>query len=266
MVYIAARADAGQFMFSSFTTMLMVAVVGFFLYRIASFVTVLRIGGPDNRFDQVPQRVMEVVKGVGGHDRMVRRKYSGVLHLAIFYGFVLLGTSIIQVFAEAAYPAFKPDPPLVNTLIALVQDVFAVLVLGGVVMALYNRFFIHPLRYAGSHEDDGVRILIGIALVMLTQLGVTASRIALNGNATYGHDPSTSWRPVSAALASILTAVGVGAGNADLVHHLFLFSNILVVLAFLAYLPVSKHQHIYLATENIFFRNLQPIGALPMLD
>jgi Fe-S oxidoreductase len=260
------RPETGQFLFSSTATILVVAVIGFFLYRIARFVTVLRIGGPDNRFDQLPARVMAVVQGVVGHDRMVRRKYSGILHLAIFYGFVLLGTSIIQVFAEALLPTFKPDPPLVNTLIALVQDVFAVLVLVGVAMALYNRFFIHPLRYVGSHEDDGIRILFGIALVMVTQLLSTGSRLNLNDNPAYGRDPSTSWRPVSQAVSGLLATLGVNAANADLWHHVFLLGNIVVVLAFLAYLPISKHQHIYLSIENIFFRNLKPIGALPLLD
>ncbi|MEA2683832.1 MAG: hypothetical protein QOK05_2160 [Chloroflexota bacterium] len=261
-----ARAEPLQFLFSSVSAMLMLAVIGFFVFRILRFVTVLQIGGPDNRFDNIPERVMAVVRGVMGHDRMVRRKYSGVLHLMIFYGFVLLGTSIIQVFGEAALPGFKPNPPLVNSLIAIVQEIFAVLVLLGVAMALYNRFFIHPLRYKGSHEDDGIRILVGIALVMLTQLGATGSRLNLNDNRAYGFDPSTSWRPVSQFVSSLLAGVGVNAGNADLVHHLFVFSNVVVVLAFLAYLPISKHQHIYLSIENIFFRNLKPIGALPMLD
>ncbi|HEY8739904.1 MAG TPA: (Fe-S)-binding protein [Candidatus Dormibacteraeota bacterium] len=261
-----ARVDAAQFLFSSVATLLILGVIAFFLFRILLFVTVLRIGGPDDRFKQVPARIMAVVRGVAGHDRMVRRKYSGVLHLAIFYGFVLLGTSIVQVFSEAALPGFKPNPPLVNTLVALVQDIFAVLVLVGVAMALYNRFFIHPLRYVGSHEDDGIRILLGIALVILTQLGVTASRLNLNDNPAYGHDPSTNWRPVSQALSGLLGTVGVNAANADFLHHGFVLANVVVVLAFLAYLPISKHQHIYLAIENIFFRNLEPIGALPMLD
>jgi Fe-S oxidoreductase len=262
----AAASNVGQFLFGSAVATLIVVAMAFFLLKITQFVTVLRIGVADNRFDNIPARVMAVVTGVGAHDRMVRRKYSGVLHLAVFYGFVLLGSSITQVFAEAVLPSFKPDPPLINSLVALVQDIFAVLVLVGVGMALYNRLFIHPLRYKGSHEDDGIRILAGISLVILTQLGVTGSRLNLNADPAYGLDPSTNWRPVSQAVSAILSAVGVNAGNADFVHHLFLLANIAVVLAFLAYLPTSKHQHIYLAIENIFFRNLKPIGALSKLD
>jgi Fe-S oxidoreductase len=265
VVLAAVSPDVNQFLFSSICAVLIVGALAFFLLKISQFVTVLRIGGPDNRFDNIPARVMAVVTGVGAHDRMVRRKYSGILHLAVFYGFVLLGSSITQVFAEALFPGFKPNPPLINTLLALIQDVFAVLVLIGVAMALYNRLFIHPLRYKGSHEDDGIRILIGISLVILTQLGVTGSRLNLNAS-PYGFDPSTNWRPVSQVVSAIFSAVGVNTGNADFVHHLFLFANVAVVLAFLSYLPTSKHQHIYLAIENIFFRNLKPIGALSKLD
>ena len=266
MIAVAAASDVSQFFFTSVAGSVMVLAIGFFLFKILQFVTVLRIGGPDNRFDHLVDRVIAVVVGVGGHDRMVRRRYSGVLHLAIFYGFVLLGTSIVQVFSEAVLPNFKPDPPLVNTAIAAIQDLFAVLVLLGVAMALYNRFFIHPLRYKGSHEDDGIRILIGISLVILTQLGVTGSRLTLNSNPVYGQDPSTTFRPISRAVAAVFTAIGLGGGNADFIHHAFILANVVVVLGFLAYLPTSKHQHIYLAIENIFFKNLQPIGALPKLD
>jgi Fe-S oxidoreductase len=266
VIAAATNPDVGQFFLTSFAGALMVLALGFFMFKILQFVTLLRIGGSDNRFDRLIDRVIAVAVGVGGHDRMVRRKYSGVLHLAIFYGFVLLGTSIVQVFWEAVLPNFKPDPPLVNTVIALIQDIFAVLVLVGVLMALYNRLFIHPLRFAGSHEDDGIRILIGISLVILTQLGVTASRIALNSDPVYGHDPSSSWRPVSQAISAVFLAVGLGGGNAELLHHAFILANVIVVLGFLAYLPTSKHQHIYLAVENIFFKNLDPIGALPKLD
>ena len=95
---------------------------------------------------------------------------------------------------------------------------------------------------------------------------MTSSRINLNNNSAYGVDPSTSWRPVSQVVSAILAGVGVNAGNADLVHHVFILANVVVVLGFLAYLPTSKHQHIYLAVENIFFKNLKPIGALPKLD
>ena len=57
-------------------------------------------------------------------------------------------------------------------------------------------------------------ILIGISLVMLTQLGVTASRIALNSDPVYGRDPSTSWRPVSQAISALFAALGLVARQA----------------------------------------------------
>jgi Fe-S oxidoreductase len=264
IILAVARRDVPQFFFSSAAAILLAVTVAYFLFRLGEFVTVLRIGGADNRFDRLPARVWAVVTGVGAHDRMVRRRWSGALHLMIFYGFVLLGTSIVQVFAEAVLPGFKPNPPLVNTLVAFIQDLFAVLVVVGVVMAVYSRLFIHPLRYKGSNETDGLFILSMITLVMVTQVGVTASRLLLDSS--YGPDPSRAWRPVSEAVAALLGAVGVGGAGADVLHHGFILANMLVVLAFLSYLPSSKHQHIYLAIENIFFRNLDPIGALPKLD
>ncbi|MHB8507449.1 MAG: (Fe-S)-binding protein [Candidatus Dormibacteria bacterium] len=263
---VATSPNTAQFLFTSFASTLFVLAAVYYMYRIGDFITVLRIGGPDDRFNRLPARFAAVMRGVAGHDRMVRRKWSGVLHLAIFYGFVLLGTSVLQVLAESVLPTFKPNPPLVNTVVALVQDLFAVAVLVGVVMALYSRLALHPLRYKGSNETDGLFILSMITIVIVTQLGVTGSRLLLDQNPAYGIDPSRAWRPVSQLAAGMLGALGVHAGNADFVHHFFLLANLAVILAFLCYLPSSKHQHIYLAVENIFFRNLAPIGALPFVD
>ena len=257
----------GDFFVASFVSALLVVAIFYFLFRIWQFITMLRIGGPDNRFDRIPERILAVFQHVVAHDRMVRRKYSGILHLLIFYGFVVLATSVIQVFAEALLPAFKPNPPVVNSIIPLMQDLFAILVLLGVVMAFYNRLFIHPLRFKGSNEDDALIILSGISLVMLTQLGVTSSRLLLSSDLHYGVDPSTSWRPVSQGVATALQTLGVTSGSsAEPLHYFFLIANAAVILTFLCYLPTSKHQHIYLAIENIFFKNLEPIGALPYLD
>ena len=96
--------DGGQFVFSSLAGALTIMTIALFMFRVLQFATVLRLGARENRFDNLPARVGAVISDVGAHARMVRRKYSGVLHLAIFYGFVLLFTSIVQVFGEAIVP------------------------------------------------------------------------------------------------------------------------------------------------------------------
>ncbi|HSM39067.1 MAG TPA: (Fe-S)-binding protein, partial [Candidatus Limnocylindrales bacterium] len=46
----------------------------------------------------------------------------------------------------------------------------------------------------------------------------------------------------------------------------FAWAHILVVLAFGTYLPYSKHLHILTSEPNVYFRNLEPRGALRKMD
>ncbi len=44
------------------------------------------------------------------------------------------------------------------------------------------------------------------------------------------------------------------------------WAHILLVLGFGAYLPYSKHLHIISSEPNVYFRNLEPRGALRKMD
>src|SRR5205807_4216435 len=75
-----------------------------------------------------------------------------------------------------------------------------------------------------------------------------------------------------ATVASLLARAFEGFGwqgtAAIPAHEVFYWMHILAVLAFLVYIPSSKHMHIIVAIPNVFFRKLPPkIGAqLPAID
>src|SRR5438445_9349762 len=87
---------------------------------------------------------------------------------------------------------------------------------------------------------------------MVGMLGQNAARIVQGG------DPSASWRPASSAIARLFEGVGWRGTAAVPAHEAFYWVHILAVLAFLVYIPSSKHLHIIVAIPNIFFRKLGP--------
>src|SRR2546425_847059 len=147
------------------------------------------LGPNENRFDDIPERIRGVLSYVGLHTRMFRNLYSGILHFFIFWGFVILLTAILQAFGEGIIPGFSLAPVGGNTWIAFLQDLFGVLVLVGVVMALANRLIIRPRQFHESNEADALIILVLLATIMVGRLGQNAARIAQGG------DPSVAWRP-----------------------------------------------------------------------
>src|SRR5437763_9935886 len=137
----------------------LLAAVAYFALRARRLYRMLRLGPNENRFDHIPERIRGVLSYVGLHTRMFRNLYSGILHFFIFWGFVVLLTAIIQAFGEGIIPGFSLAPIGGNTWIASLQDLFGVLVLAGVLMALINRLFHLPCPLTDIH-DFYVHILI----------------------------------------------------------------------------------------------------------
>jgi Fe-S oxidoreductase/nitrate reductase gamma subunit len=207
-----------------------------------------------NRLDHVGERLWGLVPNVLLHRRLLMIRYSGILHAMIFGSFIVLFTAIIQAFGSGLFPGFSLAPVGGNSVIALLQDVFAVVILIGVGMAFYNRFVIKPARFKGSNNKDATIILLLIISVVVSMLLEFAFHIAA------GNEPSAAWRPLSSAIARLLTAVGFEGERANETAHVLYWVHVSVILGFLAYIPGSKHLHMFAAIPNIFLRNIGPKG------
>ena len=230
----------------------LLAAIAYFTIRARQLYRILRLGPAENRLDDIPERVRGVLSYVGLHTRMFRNLYSGILHFFIFYGFVVLLTAIIQAFGEGIVPGFSLAVIGGTTWTAFLQDVFGMLVLVGVLMALVNRLIIRPRQFHDSNELDALIILALIATIMIGMLGQNGARVAEGG------DPSAWWRPVSSLIARAFEAFGWQGTAAIPAHEGFYWTHILAVLAFLVYIPSSKHLHIIVAIPNVFLRKLPP--------
>lgn len=208
------------------------------------------------RFDDPVTRAAFVAAEVGLHRRLLHKWWSGVLHLFVFTGFIVLFSAIVQSFGAGLIPGFSLAPIGGTTWIALLQDIFVVLILTGVVMAAWQRAVMKPKRFEGSNTSDAWIIYALVLAVAGTMLMEFASHIVTAG-------VWSGWRPVSGAIAQAMTAAGVTAAQAETAEHVFYWLHIAAVLTFLMYIPGSKHRHIFTAIANIYLRNHGPKGQLP---
>jgi Fe-S oxidoreductase len=236
---------------------LAVAVTGARFYRLLS--PLLRARS-DPRFDQPGARLLGVLRAVGLHERLLKIRYSGILHAMIFSSFIVLFTAIVEAFGSGLFPGFSLAPIGGDTWIALLQDVFAVVILAGLGLAAWQRYIIRPPRFRGSNTFDATVIYLLIAAVVLTML--LQASLAIAG----GHDAAALWRPVSGQIAALLTAFGIGHESAARGEQFSYWAHICAILGFLVYIPGSKHRHMFLAAINVYFRSLQLKGALPPAD
>jgi len=139
---------------------------------------------------------------------------------------------------------------------AFLVDLFAVLVLVGVVSALWIRKVQRPQRFQGSHLGEADLILAMIATIALTLLLWHASRIALGLN---------EWPRGDAPVSNLLSHLFARDGATRVLERVFVWAHVLTILSFLAYLPRSKHLHIATAAINVWFGRTGPGGRLEPL-
>ena len=228
-----------------------------FLWRGARLLKPLRAALPASRFDQPGLRLKGVLRAIGLHERLLKVRYSGILHAMMLAGFVVLSTAILQAFGAALFPGFTLAPIGGDSWIALLQDIFALVVSAAVAMAIWQRFVVRPARFAGSSATDATVIYGFIAAIVVSMLLQAAFEIDAGSSA------SASWRPVSRLIAAALTGLGVSVVAAAASAHVTFWAHICAILGFLVYIPGSKHRHMFLAAPNIYFRSLKPKGQLP---
>jgi Fe-S oxidoreductase len=224
--------------------------------RALLLVRLIRSGKPAPRFSDVPQRAKQEAVVVVGQSKLLYRLVPGLMHAAIFWGFLVLFPTIVIAMIGAVDPHATLPWLDAQGWYALLVDVFAMLVLVGVVAAFVIRKVQRPKRFVGSHLGEADLILALIAGIIVTLFLWHASRIALGLN-----EYPSRWAPISSAIA--------GALNGPLVPYLeraAVWAHVLIILSFLVYLPYSKHLHIMSAAFNVYFGRTRSRGRIEPVD
>jgi Fe-S oxidoreductase/nitrate reductase gamma subunit len=236
------------------------AVAGFLFWRRARYhLAVLRAGRPIDRLDQPLRRVWGFVVYVIGQKRLLEDPVPGLMHAFIFWGFVALlvttGSYLTNGLVETVLA--WPLGGVLWTLAVGLANLFIGLVLVGLAIAVWRRVIVRPARLALSRDAF---VILGMIL------GVVATELAGDGMRFVAHPdgPGRTLALLAGPLSGLLAAIGPTAAEAA--FGVFAWLHIGFVLAFGAYLPFSKHLHILTSEPNVYFRNLEPRGALRKMD
>ncbi len=225
-------------------------------WRARAWLRPLLLARPAGRRERPWRRLAGVLADIGLHRRLLRMRLAGIVHLAIFTSFLVLLTAIAQSFGAGLFPGFSLAAVGGETWIAALQEAFTAIVAVALIAAAWRRFVLRPARFAGSNSRDAALVYVLIAGVVVTMVLEWAARIAVGG------DASAPYRPLSGALAAGLAGLGVAGEGAKAALAVFYWGHIAAILAFLIYIPGSKHRHMFTAGPNIFFRSLAPKGQL----
>jgi Fe-S oxidoreductase len=188
--------------------------------------------------------------------RQPRYLGAGILHILIFWGFVVLGIRSLDLLTQGlnipVLRGFMGSP--IGVVYGSLKDVFELIVLGACVLAILRRAIVRPARYEGGHTGEAYLVLFLIAFLMVTDM-------CFEGTGKLLGEPVQGWLPA----AQLAAAAFYGSGPPLLrsAHELSYWLHLLAFFFFLNLLPISKHFHIITALPNVFLRKLRKGSIKP---
>lgn len=242
---------------------LMVVPFVFLAYGLAKRVRKWRQGQPEDRFGRMGARLWNAFLMSIMHGRIVRRRnrFGGLMHLFIFWGFVILfiGTIIVMFQSDITVPLlgfsfYRGDFYLGYK---LVMNLAGLLLIIGVLLAIERRAVRRPATIETTADD--LVILVFLLVLAVQGFMLQALRMAVTD------DPWGPWSFVSYPLALALR--GLDPGTLRDLHLANWYAHFLTNFVFLSYFAYSKMIHPFTSLANVVFRRLKPRGELePIAD
>jgi Fe-S oxidoreductase len=238
-----------------FVLLALVAVI-LFAIRAGELIALLVKARRENRTDHIDDRIGKFFLVVLGQSGVLRDPIPGIAHFFTFWGFIIIQLGLLNLMLGA----FNLSLPLIgdSRVFAAILDVFIILVTIALLFFAYRRAVIRPqqLRSFLHGPWDGYIILGLILAVLLT--------LALVEGFQYVASNSAAWSLIGVWLNPVFG--GLGTATNTVLFRGFFWIHVIVVFAFLSYLPRSKHLHLMATPFNVFFENYAPKGALPLME
>jgi Fe-S oxidoreductase/nitrate reductase gamma subunit len=235
------------------------AALGYGLYR---RVRLWKQGQPSLRFDHLGRRLGNVVKYVLAQAKVANEAYPGLMHIAIFAGFVILfiGTALIFVNDDIVGPIFNWRYIRGGFYLGMetVLDLLGLFLVVGLLMALVRRYLIRPSRLE-NRPDDAITLglLSFLALGGFVQEGL---RLAIQ---------QPEWGTASFAgyaLGSLFAAMGADSAGGVVAYQVLWWVHALAALGFIALVPYTRLFHLVTNPLNAFFYPLTTPAALAAIE
>ncbi|WP_316779959.1 4Fe-4S dicluster domain-containing protein [Pedobacter antarcticus] len=248
---------------------IIIAAVVLFSINVKKVIRNIRLGRDADRSDQPSKRLMTMLKVAFGQSKMVVRPIPAALHFVVYAGFVIINIEVLEIMIDGIFGTHRIFGGL-GTLYNFLIGSFEILAWGvwlACVIFLIRRNILKLKRFMASElegwpKSDANYILFTEVLLMTAFLLMNAADAKLQ---TLGlsHYTAAGSFPVSQFLIpllpdqpSVLIALERGCW----------WFHIIGILAFLNYLPYSKHFHILFAFPNTYYSNLEPKGEFTNME
>lgn len=222
------------------------------------------LGREIDRSDRSAERWMTMLKVAFGQTKMAVRAVPFIFHFIIYAGFIIINIEVLEIMIDGIFGTHRVFAPILGSLYDILIGSFEILALGvwiACVVFFARRNIINLKRFSGVEmkawpKSDANYILITEVLLMSAFLIMNAADLKLQILGAEHYIKAGSF-PVSQYIANLLPE---NINTLIVIERGMWWFHILGILAFLNYVPYSKHFHIFLAFPNTYFSNLDAKG------
>jgi heterodisulfide reductase subunit C len=242
----------------------LIAGVYFFTAKIRQIISNIRLGRDINRSDNPSARwkVMSLV--ALGQSKMLNRPVAAIFHIFIYVGFVIINIEVLEIIFDGIFGTHRVLAFMGGFYDFLIGsfEILALLVLAACIVFLSRRNIIKLKRFWSAEmtswpRSDANIILITEILLMAAFLTMNATDYLLQMRGEEHYINAGSF-PVSSLLLPLFSSLS--SETLIIIERSCWWFHILGILAFLNYVPYSKHLHILLAFPNTWYSNLEKKG------
>ena len=216
------------------------------------------LGRDIDRTDNAPKRRANMFRVAFGQSKMQARPIAGILHFIIYTSFLIINIEVLEIVIDGIFGTHRFFASFLSGAYDVVISFFELLAVATIVTAIIfwwrrnvgklDRFH-KPEMQGWPFKDANVILYIEVALMFAL----------LNMNAV---EENFSGSQHSFLISHLIAPLygGLSAENLHITERFFWWIHITGILAFLNYLPFSKHFHIILAFPNTYYANLESKG------
>ncbi|MGG1217689.1 (Fe-S)-binding protein [Priestia endophytica] len=227
-----------------------------FSYLIRTRLAYIRLGRKIEFDGEVKERYRKVIENVFGQKKLLKDRKSGIIHVLFFYGFILVQFGALDFIIKGLFPGHHlPFGPFYGGF-TFFQEIVTLLILVAVLWAFHRRYIEKLVRLKRGFKSGLVLLFIG---------GLMISVLAGNGMSLIWNNEQLGWsEPVASLIASLFSFLPET--GATILFYVAWWVHLLLLLAFLVYVPQSKHAHLIAGPANVYLNRLTPPGKLEKID
>jgi ferredoxin len=247
----------------------LIAAIWFFARKVKFIRRNILLGKSEFYNDQPALRWKNLILLALGQKKMFRKPLVAVMHFVIYAGFIIINIEVLEILIDGLIGTHRVFAKPLGSLYSVLINSFEFLAVGVLIVCvafLVRRNILGVKRLASAElngwpkSDANLILVVEIVLMSLfLTMNATDGVLQARGYGHYGEHSLTPFffsgfiQPIFNSFSDE-TLVGI--------ERSAWWLHIVGILAFLNYLPYSKHLHIMLAFPNTYYARLEPKGKI----